>query len=68
MKDLRLKKLADNLVNYSVRAKKGDKVKKGDVLGKAGLLPIESADGVHIHLETKVEDKTVSPVDALNLM
>ena len=25
--------------------KKGDKVKKGDVLGKAGLLPIESADG-----------------------
>lgn len=26
MKDLRLKKLADNLVNYSVRAKKGDKV------------------------------------------
>lgn len=48
--------------------KKGDKVKKGDVLGNAGLLPIESADGVHIHLETKVEDKTVSPVDALNLM
>lgn len=48
--------------------KKGDKVEKGDSIGKAGLLPIESADGVHIHLETKVEDKIVSPVEALNLM
>lgn len=47
---------------------KGDKVEKGNVIGKAGVLPIESSDGVHIHIETKVDNEIVNPVDALNLI
>lgn len=41
MKDLRVEKLADILVNYSVKVKKGDKVLiRGDELGKPLLLEV----------------------------
>ncbi len=51
-----------------VNVKKGDTVNKGDVIGVVGLLPVESSDGVHIHLETSVNDKIVNPLDVMNLM
>ncbi len=43
-------------------------VKQGQVIGTVTQIPIEKEDGVHVHLETSVEDKTVDPVKALNLM
>lgn len=52
----------------NVNVKKGDTVKKGDVIGVAGALPIESAEGTHVHIETTVNNKLVSPLDAMNMM
>lgn len=43
-------------------------VKQGQVIGTVTQIPIEKDDGIHVHLETSVEDKTVDPVKALNLM
>lgn len=47
---------------------KDAKVKQGQIIGTVTEIPAEKADGVHIHLEITVEDKTVDPVKALNLM
>lgn len=52
----------------NVNVKKGDAVNKGDIIGVAGTLPVESAEGTHIHLETKVDDQLVNPIEALNMM
>lgn len=52
----------------SVALKKGDKVKRGDVVGKVGAIPIESALEAHIHIQTIIDDKSVNPVDVLNLL
>lgn len=43
-------------------------VKQGQIIGTVTQIPIEKEDGVHVHLETSVEDKAVDPVKALNLM
>ena len=43
-------------------------VKQGQIIGTVTEIPIEKEDGVHVHLETYVEDKSVDPVKALNLM
>lgn len=47
---------------------KGTKVKQGQIIGTVVNIPAEQADGVHVHLEITVEDKTVDPIKALNLM
>ncbi len=52
----------------NVNIKKNDTVSQGDVIGVAGALPIESAEGVHIHIETTVNNTAVNPLDALNLI
>lgn len=52
----------------NVNVKKGDIITQGDVIGIAGSLPVESSEGIHIHLETTVNGKTVNPLDAMNLM
>lgn len=52
----------------SVKLKKGDKIAKGGVIGKAGTLPIESALEPHIHIETSVGGEVVNPLQVLNLM
>lgn len=43
-------------------------VKQGQVIGTVTEIPIEKDDGIHIHLETVVDDKSVDPIQALNLM
>lgn len=45
---------------------KGTFVKSGDKIGSLGSVPVESADGDHLHLEVKVDGKTVDPLEALN--
>ncbi len=52
----------------SVKLKKGDTVKKGEIIGKIGFLPIESAEPSHIHIETTVDGSVVNPLEALNLI
>lgn len=44
----------------------GTFVKGGDKIGSLGNVPVESADGDHLHLEVKVDGKTVDPLEALN--
>lgn len=46
----------------------GAHIEQGQVIGTVVMIPIEAADGVHIHLETEVSGKTVSPVKAMNLL
>lgn len=46
--------------------KKGDTVKKGEVIGKLGTIPIEQADGPHLHLEITVNGVIVDPLAAMN--
>ena len=46
--------------------KKGDTVKKGGVIGKLGTIPVEQADGYHLHLEITVNSTIVDPLAAMN--
>ena len=45
---------------------KGTFVKAGEKIGTLGTVPSETADGEHLHLEIKVDGKTVDPLAALN--
>ncbi len=51
----------------SVNVKVGDKVQAGTVLGTLGTVPFECADKSHLHLETTLDGKPVSPLSALGL-
>ncbi|MCI8421631.1 MAG: M23 family metallopeptidase, partial [Clostridia bacterium] len=53
-------KLLDN-----VTVKAGDKVSKGDVIGKVALVEDEMKDGAHIHLELYKDGKRINPLDYL---
>ena len=44
----------------------GALVKKSEKIGTLGSIPIESAEGGHLHLEVTVDGKTVDPLEALN--
>lgn len=46
--------------------KKGDAVKKGQTIAKLGTIPVEEADGSHLHLEITVNGKNVDPLAAMN--
>ena len=42
------------------------RVTKGEKIGSLGKIPVESADGDHLHLEVMIDGKTVDPLEALN--
>lgn len=46
--------------------KAGDTVKNGEDIGSVGVIPVESADELHLHLEITVNDKIVDPLAAMN--
>ena len=46
--------------------KKGENVKKGGVIGKLGTIPVEQADGPHLHLEITVNGVITDPLAAMN--
>ena len=46
--------------------KKDDTVSKGQTIGKLGTIPVEQADGAHLHLEISVNGKNVDPLAAMN--
>ncbi len=53
--------LADNSL-----PKVGAKVKQFDHIGTLGEIPVEAADGEHLHLEITVDGKIVDPLEAMN--
>lgn len=48
--------------------KKDADIEQGQVIGTLVAIPIEEKDGVHVHLETEVDGKSVDPIKALNLL
>lgn len=51
-----------------VPVKQGDKVKRGDVIGKVGTTAkSEASDGPHLHLETWLNGENVDPNEYLDL-
>ena len=53
-------------VKASVQAEQS--VEQGQIIGTVTAIPVEEADGIHVHLETEVDGKTVDPIKALNLL
>lgn len=49
----------------SVSVKKGSTVDIGNKIGTLGKVPCESAQGVHLHFETKLDGKYVNPLDVM---
>ena len=43
----------------------GEYVELGDEIGTVGTVPIESVQGAHLHLETKLNGKFVNPLDVM---
>lgn len=46
----------------------GEKIEQGQVIGTVVSIPVEEKNGIHVHLETEVDGKTVDPIKALNLL
>ncbi len=46
--------------------KKGAAVKNGQEIGELSSIPVESADGLHLHLEITVNGSIVDPLAAMN--
>lgn len=49
-------------------APQGSEIKQGDKVGTLGHIPIETADGEHLHLEVLIDGEYVDPLAALNKM
>lgn len=49
-------------------ATEGSELRQGDKVGVLGHIPVETADGEHLHLEVLVDGKYVDPLAALNKM
>ena len=48
-----------------ISVKENDEVKKDQVIGSLGSIPIESADNTHLHLEITLNGKITDPIAAL---
>ena len=47
--------------------KPNDKIDTGDIIGTIGVIPCESSEQTHLHLEVTVNNESVSPLAALGL-
>lgn len=45
---------------------KGEELSPGDTIGTVGLIPCESADDPHIHVEIRVGNKLIDPLSVIN--
>lgn len=50
----------------NANVKKGQYVDIGNKIGTLGNVPCESKQKSHLHLETKIKDKTVNPLDVMS--
>lgn len=46
----------------------GTTVAQNGEIGSIGAIPIEAADGTHLHMEVRIDGKLVNPVEAMNKM
>lgn len=44
----------------------GANVSRGDIIGKVDDMPCEKDDGMHLHVEVKVGDKTIDPLTVIS--
>lgn len=49
-------------IEEDMNISEGQRLSRGDVIGKVGIVPCESKDGAHLHIEVKVGDKTIDPL------
>ena len=49
----------------SANVKTGDFVDIGNPIGNLGVVPCESADGIHLHFVTNVGSNSVNPLDVM---
>lgn len=48
-------------------AAEGDEVSAGEKIGSLGSIPIEAADGEHLHIEATVNGKITDPLEVMNI-
>lgn len=46
--------------------KAGDEVEQFDHIGTLDTVPVEAADGAHLHFTVAINGKTVDPLEAMN--
>ncbi len=44
----------------------GGQITRGDIIGKVGEIPCEKDDGMHLHIEVRVGDKTIDPLTVIS--
>ncbi len=49
-------------VSETMYCVEGGQVTRGDIIGKVGEIPCEKDDGMHLHVEVRVGDKTIDPL------
>lgn len=53
-------------LSNELNVNKGDEVKTGDTIGTVSLIPCESKDDFHVHIEIRVGDKLIDPLNVIN--
>lgn len=54
-------------LDYESCIREGSQVCRGDKIGSLGSIPIEAADGGHLHLEVEINGKAVDPLEAMDI-
>ena len=54
-------------VSDNIYVNAGDTLYERTVIGTVGAIPVEDADGTHIHLEVRVNGELVDPLEILGL-
>ncbi len=50
----------------TISVKMGDALEIGEIIGTLGSIPAESADGSHLHLETRLDNTPVNPMEVMS--
>lgn len=53
-------------VSETMYCVEGGQITRGDIIGKVGEIPCEAEDGMHLHIEVRVGDKTIDPLTVIS--
>ncbi|MBQ6153444.1 MAG: M23 family metallopeptidase [Ruminococcus sp.] len=53
-------------LSNELNVNKGDELKTGDTIGTVSLIPCESKDDPHVHIEIRVGNKLIDPLNVIN--
>ena len=53
-------------VSETMDCVEGGQINRGDIIGKVGNIPCEQKDGMHLHIEVRVGDKTIDPLTVIS--